>query len=160
MCDFIIQEIIRSLASWWEMPDSNVRLLKTSYQNLTSVSSSTVTSENLGTEQTSLTQGCSFSMMLVNLPVTAWAKAILHNLHKDVAGISAYVDDKVVRFPAWNHIEILLERTVHFDRLAGHFPNFDNSVGLCTTKEGMSKTQRTQSRRSPAPHCQQRNVAR
>jgi hypothetical protein len=76
---------------------------------------------------------------VVNLPVTAWAKAILHNLHKDVAGISAYVDDKVIRSPSWTHLQILLERTIHFDRLGGQFLNFDKSMGLCTTKDGMKK---------------------
>ena len=78
-------------------------------------------------------------MMLVNLPVTAWAKAVLHNLHPKVASISAYVDDKVMRSSSWKHIEILLERTIHFDRVSGQFLNFQKSTGLSNTKEGMKK---------------------
>ncbi len=77
--------------------------------------------------------------MLVNLFVSAWAGAILHKLHKAAAGISAYVDDKVIRSPSWTHLQTFLERTIHFDQLTGQFLNFDKSMGLSTTKEGMKK---------------------
>ena len=78
-------------------------------------------------------------MMLVNLLVTAWAKAILHKLHPNAAGISAYVDDKVIRSPSWAVLQKLLERTTQFDRFTGQFFNFDKSMGLCTAKEGIKK---------------------
>ena len=77
-------------------------------------------------------------MMLVNLPVTAWARAVLLNLHKHLAGISAYVDDKGLRSPSWRPLEMLLERTIHFDRLSGQFLNFLKSMGPSNTKEGMN----------------------
>ena len=134
--DFIIQEIIWGLASWWGMPEGIVRLLRAFYQKLLSVFKFQGHFGNPWQRTNSLAQGCSFSMMLVNLPVTAWAIAILHNLHKNVAGISAYVDDKVIRSPSWTHLQILLERTIHFDTLAGQFLNFDKSNGLSTTNAG------------------------
>ena len=78
-------------------------------------------------------------MMLVNLPVIAWAKAVLHNLHPEVASISSYVDDKVMRSSSWKHIDILLERTIYFDRIAGQFLNLQKSTGLANSKEGANK---------------------
>ena len=63
-------------------------------------------------------------MMLVNLPVTAWARAILHNIASRLAGIPAYVDDRVILYRSFKHIEILLERTVQFDRLTGQSLRF------------------------------------
>ena len=73
-------------------------------------------------------------MMLVNLPVTAWAKAILLKMPIALAGISAYVDDKVIRSGSFAYLEELVARTVKFDRMTGHYLNFDKSMGLCTHK--------------------------
>ena len=77
-------------------------------------------------------------MMLGNLPVTAWARAILHQVHPDVASISAYVDDKVI--PSWTYLQILLERTIQLDRFSGQFLNFDIAVGLSNIRAGMKIT--------------------
>ena len=78
-------------------------------------------------------------MMLVNLPVTAWARAILLRMHATVAGISAYVDDKVIRSRSFKHLQLLLERTVKFDRFTGQCLNFDKSMRLCTVREDGKK---------------------
>ena len=74
-------------------------------------------------------------MMLVNLPVTAWARAILLRMHTTVASISADVDDKVIRSGSFAHLKEQLARTVKFDRLSGQYLNFDKSMGLCTHKK-------------------------
>jgi hypothetical protein len=131
------------------MPTGIVFLLRTFYQSLTSVFKYNGHFGSPWKRTNSLAQGCSFSMMLVNLPVTAWAKAILHNLHQDVAGISAYVDDKVIRSPSWTHLQILLERTIHFDTMAGQLLNFDKSNGLSTTKDGMKNLKTLTVQRTP-----------
>ena len=112
-----------------------VRLLRTLYQNLTGILSFNGHFGKPGKRTNSLAQGCSCSMMLVNLSVTAWARAILLNIHKGVAGISAYVDDKVIRSGSFAHLKELLARTVKFDRLSGQYLNFDKSMGLCTHKQ-------------------------
>ncbi len=78
-------------------------------------------------------------MMLVNLPVTAWARAILHNIHHKAANISAYVDDKVIRSPSWEILQEMLNRTIRFDELSGQFLNFGKSTGLSTTLQGSKK---------------------
>ena len=49
-----------------------------------------------------------------------------------LAGISVYVDDKVIRSGSFAHLEELLARTVKFDRMTGQYLNFDKSMGLCT----------------------------
>ena len=92
--------------------------------------------------------------MLVNLPVTAWSKAILHNILAGLAGTSAYVDDKVIRSIVFKHIEVLLERTVHFDRLAGQFLNSDKSMSLCTYKKRGDEAQIYNRRGHPATYIQ------
>ena len=51
-----------------------------------------------------------------------------------LAGISANVDDKVIRSGSFAHLEELLARTVKFDRMTGQYLNFDKSMGLCTHK--------------------------
>ncbi len=78
-------------------------------------------------------------MMLVSLPVNAWAKAVVHTIPFTIAGISAYVNDKVIRSRSFRHIEILFERTVQFDWLSGQYLNFDKSMGLCTYRDGENK---------------------
>ncbi len=60
-------------------------------------------------------------------------------MHKVVASISAYVDDKVIRSPSWEHLGIRLDRPVHSDRFAGQFLNFHKYIGLRTYKEGAAK---------------------
>ena len=132
-------------------PRRNWKMLKTFYLNLTSVFKLNGHVGKPWLRTHSLAQGCSFSMMLVTLPVTAWAKAVLYTLHPNVASISAYVDDKVMRSSSWRHIENLLERIIHFDRVSGQFLNFQKSTGLSNTKGGM-KTLRTLSvEGSPLP---------
>ena len=78
-------------------------------------------------------------MMLVNLQVSAWARATLHNAHHKVADISAYVDDRVIRSPSWVTLKEMLDRTILVDRLSGQFLNFDKSSGLSTTFKGIKK---------------------
>ena len=119
------------------MPTGIVRLLRAFYAGLIGVFKFNGHFGMRWNRTNSLAHGYSFSMMLVNLPVTAWARAVLLSLHNHVAGISAYVDDKVLRSPSWRHLEMLLERTIHFDRLFGQFLNFQKSTGLSNTKEGM-----------------------
>ncbi len=59
---------------------------------------------------------------------------------QQVASISAYVDDQVMRSSSRKHIEHLLERTIHFDRIAGQFLNRQNSrQDSCNTKEGANE---------------------
>ena len=98
--DFIVTELIWGLASWWGMPKGVIRLFRTFYVELSSIFKFNGHFGQPWKRTNSLAQGCSFSMMLVNLPVTTWAKAFLHKLHPNAAGISAYVDDKVIRSPS------------------------------------------------------------
>ena len=100
--DFIIQDIVWGLATWWGIPKGIGRLLKSFYLNLVSTFKFNGHFGKPWKRTNSLAQGCSFSMMLVNMPVTTWAQAVLHNLHPKVASISAYVDDKAMRSSSWN----------------------------------------------------------
>ncbi len=60
--------------------------------------------------------------------------AILLKIPTALAGISAYVDDKVIGSGSFAHLEELLARTVQFDRMTGQYLNFDKSMGSALTK--------------------------
>ncbi len=108
--DFFVQEIILGLAEWWGIPSGILKLLTNFYQQLTSVFKFHGHFGKPWQRTNSLAQGCSFSMMLVNLPVTAWALAILKRMPASLAGISAYVEDKVIRVGPFVHLEDILTR--------------------------------------------------
>ncbi len=88
-------------------------------------------------------------MLLVSLPAAAWAKVICAQDAPSLAGISAYVYDKVIMSGSFRHLQELLERTVHFDRLSGQYLNFDKSTGLCATKDGEKKLKSLTSKGTP-----------
>ncbi len=132
--DFIIQDIVWGLASWWGIPQGIVRQLERFYEDLTSVFKLHGRFGKPWKRTNSLAQGCSLSMMLVNLPVTAWAKATLLKMPTALAGISAYVDDRVIRSGSFAHLEELLARTVQFDRMTGQYLKLTNLWGLALTQ--------------------------
>ncbi len=138
--DFVIHELIWGLASWWGVPEGIIRLLRNFYVELSSIFKFNGHFGKPWKRTNSLAQGCSFSMMLVNLPVTAWARAILHQLHLNAAGISAYVDDKVIRSPSWTVLHRLLDQTTQSDRVPASFFIWTYlSMGLCTVREVKAK---------------------
>ena len=69
--DFILQEHIWALAAIWGMPKSIIRMLRSFYINLLSVFKFNGHFGDPWLRTNSLAQGCSFSMVLVNLQVTA-----------------------------------------------------------------------------------------
>ena len=131
--DFIVQELRWGLAKWWGIPQGIVKRLKSFYTELTSVFKINGHFGKPWKRTNSLAQGCSLSMMLVNLQVTAWARATLHKVSSGQAGISAYVDDKVLRSRSFTVLQILLGRTVKFDRYTGQYLSLDKSWDFAQT---------------------------
>lgn len=115
--DLLVRDILFPLAAKYGLPAAVLGPMRSFYSHL---KRSFRLGETHGVpfrDTNSMVQGCSLTLLLVNMLVSVWARAV-HEASPDTV-VSAYVDDRGLAAFDKDHLRRALEVTELFDQLAG-----------------------------------------